>query len=99
MRHAQNAIGRDPEAATHLNVAPRGDRSAEAGREEKQGRGADGQVFPVTVHGRTRVASALDRDDLAAVESALREALYRFSLVRQSSGTNPDGPGTPWAAG
>jgi len=45
---------------------------------------------------------ALDRDDLAAVEPALREALaalYRCSLVRQSSGTNPDGPGTPCSAG
>jgi DeoR-like protein with HTH domain len=50
----------------------------------------------------SQACDALDRDDLAAVESALQEALsvlYRCSFVRQSSGTAPDGPGTPWSAG
>jgi hypothetical protein len=35
--------------------------------------------------------------DLVAAEDALR--CQRWSLVRQSSGTKPFGPGTPWSAG
>jgi hypothetical protein len=68
-----------------------------------------GAARPATGPARHHIAErlgqacdALDRDDLAAVEAALREALtalYRCSFVRQSSGTNPAGPGTPWSAG